>query len=189
MKRNRAFLIGINLLVIAAIDGAHAQPPQDAHDALSAQVAAPTTQLHEEVLRSWLDRVKIDGRDQARFVEIVFDYELGVARRRVYDAQDVLISDEVLSGQPRPTPDEIDEAFNTVRGDLEFDQLARSTNAVIDGGFLLREAAGKPCGPPARCLQVYMFSESGHEILQRPIVELNPSGRIVYRDYPPGGKD
>ncbi len=135
--------------------------------------------------RSWLDRVKIDGRDEARLVEIVFDYELGAARRRVYDAQDWLISDEVLAGQPRATSAEIAEAFDTVRRDPELGQLARSANAIIDGGFLLREAEGNPCGPPARCLQVYLFTEDGHEELRRPIVDMNPRARIVYRDYQP----
>ncbi len=144
---------------------------------------------HEEVLRSWQDHVKIDGRDQPRFVEIVFDYELGVARRRVYDAQDGLISDEALAGQPRASTAEIAEAFDTVRRDPELGQMARSVNAILDGGFLLREAAGEPCGPPARCVQVYVLSESGHDELQRPIIELNPRGRIVYRDYQPGATD
>ncbi len=141
------------------------------------------------MLRTWLDRVKIDGRDEARLVEIVFDYELGAARRRTYDAQDWLISDEVLGGQPRATNDEITEAFDTVRRDPELGRLVRNANAIIDGGFLLREAVGEPCGPPARCLQVYILSESGHEELQRPIVDMNPRARIVYRDYQPDAPD
>ncbi len=189
MKHSNTFLIGIILPVTAAVYGILTQPQRDAHGALSEQLAAPATQRDETVLRSWLDRVKIDGRDQTRLVEIVFDYELGVARRRVYDAQDWLISDEVLAGQPRATTAEIDEAFDTVRRDPELGQLARSANAIIDGGFLLREAPGEPCGPPARCLQVYMFSEDGHEELRRPIVDLNPRGRIVYRDYNPSAPD
>ena len=189
MKHNRIFFIGIILPVAAAVYGVLAQPPRDAHGALSAQLAAPATQRHETVLRSWLDRVKIDGRDEARIVEIVFDYELGVARRRVYDAQDWLISDEVLAGQPRASSAEIAEAFDTVRRDPELGQLARSANAIIDGGFLLREAPGEPCGPPARCLQVYLFTEDGHEELRRPIVDMNPRARIVYRDYQPNPPD
>jgi hypothetical protein len=103
MKHSNTFLIGIILPVTAAVYGILTQPPRDAHGALSAQVAAPANQHDETVLRSWLDRVKIDGRDETRLVEIVFDYELGAARRRVYDAQDWLISDEVLAGQSRST--------------------------------------------------------------------------------------
>ena len=188
MKQSRARALatsGLALSLAAAVYGVLAQPPRDAHGALSAQVAAPATQRHEMVLRSWLDRVKIDGRDETRLVEIVFDYGLGAARRRVYDAQDWLISDEVLAGQPRATSAEIAEAFDTVRRDPELGQLARSANAIIDGGFLLREVEGMPCGPPARCLQVYLFSEDGHEELQRPIVDMNPRAQIVYRDYQP----
>ena len=189
MKRRITFLIGIILPVSAAVYGVLTQPSRDAHGALSEQAGAPATQRHEEVLRSWLDHVKIDGRDEARIVEIVFDYELGAARRRVYDAQDWLISDEVLAGQPRATSTEIAEAFDTVLRDPELGQLARSANAIIDGGFLLREAPGEPCGPPARCLQVYLFTEDGHEELQRPIVDMNPRARIVYRDYQPDPPD
>jgi hypothetical protein len=194
MKQSRAraqATSGLALLLAAAVYGVLAQPPRDAHGALSEQeqVGAPANGRHEAVLRSWLDRVKIDGRDETRIVEIVFDYELGAARRRVYDAQDWLISDEVLGGQPRATSAEIDEAFDTVLRDPELGQLARSANAIIDGGFLLREAPGEVCGPPARCLQVYMLSESGHEELQRPIVDLNPRARIVYRDYQPDAPD
>ncbi len=173
MKRSRARALavsGLALSLTAAGDGVLAQ-------------------RHEEVLRSWQDHVKIDGRDQPRFVEIVFDYELGVARRRVYDAQDGLISDEALAGQPRATTAEIAEAFDTVRRDPEIGQMARSVNAIFDGGFLLREAAGEPCGPPARCVQVFILSESGHEEYQHPIIDLNPSGRIVYRDYTPRTAD
>jgi hypothetical protein len=192
MKQSRARALatsGLALSLAAAVDGVHAQPLSDEHDALSAQVAAPATQHQEALLRSWQDHVKIDGRDEARFVEIVFDYGLGVARRRVYDAQDSLISDEVLAGQPRPSIAEMDEAVDTVLRDPELGPLARSVNAIIDGGFSLRETAGKPCAPPARCLQVYLLSESGHEEHRRPIVDMNPQARIVYRDYSPNAKD
>jgi hypothetical protein len=192
MKQSRARALatsGLALSLAAAVYGVLTQPPRDAHGAPSAQLGPPATRRHEAVLRSWLDSVKIDGRDEARLVEIVFDHELGAARRRTYDAQDWLISDEVLAGQPRPTNAEIAEAFDTVRRDPELGQLARSANAIIDGGFLLREAPGEPCGPPARCLQVYMFSEDGHEELRRPIVDMSPRARIVYRDYQPSAPD
>jgi hypothetical protein len=183
VKSSTTISIGIKLLapamLVAAVVGV-----------VSAQQAAPGTQRHEEIVRSWQDRVKIDGRDQLRRVEIVFDYELGVARRRTYTAQDWLISDEVLAAQPRASTAEIAEAFDAVHRDPELGQLARSVNAIIDGGFLLHEAAGKPCAaPPARCVQVYMLSESGHEEHRRPIVDLTPRGQIVYRDYSPSAAD
>ncbi len=189
MKYNSRFFIGIVLPVAAAVYGVLTQPPRDAHGAPSTQAAAPGTPHQEELLRSWLDHVKIDGNDQARLVEIVFDYELGAARRRVYDAQDWLISDEVLAAQPRATSTELAEAFDTVRRDPEIGQLVRTADAFIDGGFLLREAPGELCGPPARCVQVYVIAESNHDELQRPIVDMNPQARIVYRDYQPSATD
>ena len=100
MKKSRARALavsGLALSFVAAHDGVLAQPPGDAQGAPSAQAAAQGTRRHEEVLRSWLDRVKIDGHEEQRFVEIVFDYESGIASRRVYDAQDSLIYDEVLA--------------------------------------------------------------------------------------------
>ncbi len=136
MKQSRARALatsGLALSLAAAVYGVLAQPPRDAHGALSEQVADPASRRHEAVLRSWLDRVKIDGRDEARLVEIVFDYELGAARRRVYDAQDWLISDEMLAGQPRASSAEIDEAFDTVRRDPEIGQLIRFSSPMQTG--------------------------------------------------------
>jgi hypothetical protein len=135
------------------------------------------------VLRTWEDRVKIDGRDQLRRVEIIFDYDSGVARRRVYDLQDQLLSDEVLPDQPRPTRDEVAQAFDMVRRDPELGGLARRVNAKFDGGFLLPEAADLPCGQPARCLQVFMLSESRRELQRRSVVDVGSRDRIAHRDY------
>jgi hypothetical protein len=195
VKRSSSFLFGIALVVpailTASVDGALAQSPADASGADAAQVAAPAIRHHGELLlRSWQDEVKIDGSDHLRRVEIVYDYGLGKARRRVYDAQDLLISDEVLAEQPRPNPAEIEEAFNTVRRDPELGRLARSLNAQFDGGFLVREPEGKPCGPPTRCVQVHMLSESRRKMHHRSAVDLSHGrGRIAHRDYEPTATD
>jgi hypothetical protein len=195
VNRSSTFLTGIILvipaLLIASVDGARAQPPGDAPGDDSAQVAAPATRHSGELLlRSWQDEVKIDGSDHLRRVEIAYDYGLGKARRRTYDAQDQLISDEVLAEQPRPNPAEIEEAFNTVRRDPELGQLARSLNAQLDGGFLVREPEGKPCGPPTRCVQVHMLSESRRKMHHRSAVDLSHGrGRIAHRDYEPTATD
>ena len=184
MKRSRAgalAVFGLALSLTAAIDGALAQPPHDALGARPPQ-AAPRAQ---EVLRSWQDRVKIDGRDELRSVEIVFDYSAGEARRRVFDAAGQLLSEEVLANQPRPTPSEIAEAIDTVRRDPELGRLARDERATFNGGFLLIEREGEPCGPPARCLQILMLSESHWELLRRPVVDVRQRGRIAHRNYVP----
>jgi hypothetical protein len=169
------------LLVAGAVGAVFAQPSADAPGTLPAQAARAAQR--EELLRSWQDRVKIDGRDELRRVEIVFDYEAGVARRRVYDVQDQLLSDEVLADQPRPTRAEIAKAFDTVRRDPELGRLARDVNAKFDGGFLLPEGAESPCGPPARCLQVFMLSESRRELHRRSVVDVGKRGQIAHRSY------
>ena len=155
MKRSGTSHVGVVLLVSVALGGgvesALAQPPGEAPGLASTPAPVQAAQHHKIVLRSWQDRVKLDGRDQDRRIEIVFDYESGLTRRLVYDARDRLISEEALAEQPRATPAEIEKAFDTVRRDPELGRLARQSDIVVDGGFLLREAPGKPCGPTTRC--------------------------------------
>ncbi len=140
------------------------------------------TDIH--VVRSWRDTVKIRGRDEPRTVEIVFDRGAGVARRRVYNADGALVSDEELAHQPQPSAEEIADAVATVRRDPELGSLLRRNRAVLDGGFLLREAEGEPCGPRSRCLQVFMLSESRRDLLRRSAIDLSRE-RIAHRDLLP----
>jgi hypothetical protein len=140
------------------------------------------------VVRSWRDTVKIRGRDEPRSVEIVFDSGAGVARRRIYDAAGDLVSDEELADQPQPSSEEIARAFSKVRNDRELGSVLRRNRAVLEGGFLLREAEGEPCGPRSRCLQVFMLSESRWELLRRSAIDLRTE-RIAYPDLAPGHVD
>jgi len=140
------------------------------------------------VVRSWRDTVKIRGRDEPRRVEIVFDHGAGVARRRIYDADDHLVSEEELADPPQPSSEEIAQAFAKVRKDPELGSLLRRNRAVLDGGFLLREAEGEPCGPGSRCIQVFMLSESRWDLHRRSVVDLR-RGRIAHPNLPPGHVD
>jgi hypothetical protein len=192
MKRRQTRALALSVLVLslaAAAEDVRAQSPRDLPGAPSTQPADPAAQRHQVVLRSWQDRVKIDGHDHPRQFEIVYDYQSGEARRRVYDAQGQLVFDEVIAEQPRATDAELAKAFDTVRRDPEFGRLARDLNAQIDGGFLLHEAAGKPCGPRTRCVQVFILSESRRELHRRPVVDVGERGRIAHRDYKPSAAD
>lgn len=140
------------------------------------------------VVRSWRDTVKIEGRDEPRTVEIVFDSDAGVARRRIFDADGDLVSDEELAEQPQPSSEEVAKAFAKVRQDPELGSLLRDQRAVLDGGFLLREAEGEPCGPRSRCVQVFMLSESRWDLLRRSAIDLRRE-RIAHRDLPAGHED
>jgi len=192
MKRSRARALavsGLALSLAAGVDGARAQPPSDPPGAGSAPVAVPANDRHEVMLRSWQDHVKIDGRDEPRRFEISFNYRLRETRRRIYDAQDRLISDEALAAQPQATDAEIAKAIDAVRRDPELGQLARNTNAVLNGGFLLHEASGKPCGPGTRCVQIFLLTDHTRERPQCAVVDLSEPGRIAHRNYDPDAKD
>jgi hypothetical protein len=192
MKRSRARALavsGLALSLAAGVDGAHAQPPSDPPGAGSAPAAVPANDRHEVLLRSWQDHVKINGRDEPRRFEISFDYRLRETRRRIYDAQDRLISDETLAAQPQATATEIAKAIDTVRRDPELGQMARNSNAVLDGGFLLHESPGKPCGPGTRCVQVFLLTDHDRERPRCSVVDVSERGRIAHRDYDPDAKD
>lgn len=136
------------------------------------------------LLRTWRDTVKLDGRDEPRSVEIVYDYEAGVARRRIYAADGALVADQPLADQPQPSREEIAEAVALIRADAELGKLARSVGAIFDGGFLLREAAGEPCGPGSRCLQIFMLSQSRFGLHRRSAVDMRKEV-IAHRRYRP----
>lgn len=176
------------LLIGGAVGVLRAQPPRNPRS-LPPQAADSALGKRVELLRTWQDRVKIEGRDELRRVEIVFDYAAGEARRRVFDDAGELLSDEVLAEQPRPSVAEIDAAFDTVLRDPQLGELARSANARFDGGFLLPEVEGEPCAPPARCLQVFMLSESRRQLLRRSVVDVGRRGRIAHRSYEPRAAD
>jgi hypothetical protein len=174
---------GLALLLLATAVGILRAQPVGPPRSLPPQAAASALGRQIEVIRGWQDRVKIDGRDELRSVEIVFDYAVGETRRRVFDAAGQLLSEEVLANQPRPTRAEIEAAFDTIRRDPELGRQARSVNAKFDGGFLLAEVPGEPCGPPARCLQVFVLSESRRELHRRSVVDVGRRGRIAHREY------
>jgi hypothetical protein len=141
-----------------------------------------------QVVRSWRDTVKIQGRDEPRSVEVVYDRGAGVARRRIYDAAGTLVSDVELADQPQPSSEEVSRAFAKVRRDPDLGNVLRVNRAVLDGGFLLRETEGEPCGPDTRCLQVFMLSESRGDLLGRSLIDARQE-RIVHRNLPPGRAD
>ncbi len=136
------------------------------------------------VIRAWDESVGHGPGAPKHRVEIILDTQHGVLRQRVLDESGRLVSDRNVDGHPRPSPEEIREAFDLIRRDREFGPLLKRSRGHLDGGFLLAEAAGDPCGPGSRCLQVFLLSESRLELIRRAVVDLIP-GRIAYRDYSP----
>ncbi len=163
----------VAVLVFAPIHAASTQP---------ARSVSPTSSGAERLLRSWQDTVKIHGRDQARTIEVVYDSVAGVALRRTYDADGSLLFEQPLASQPQPSREEIEEAFAMVRNDEALGALARMADAQIDGGFILDEAEGEPCGRGTRCIQVFMLSQSRWGLLRHSAVDMR-NQRIAHRSY------
>lgn len=132
------------------------------------------------VLRTWDDSVKLEGHDVYRRVEIVFDYARGEAFQRTYDAGGQLL-DEHQAPTPRPSQEELAEALAIVNGDLELAPRIRTDQLRLEGGFTLREPAGKPCAQGSRCLQIFATKPQGEAPSFRAVVDL-VSGQVIYRD-------
>lgn len=175
MRPAAALLCATGLLAMGA--AVHAQ---DAVLGASVAKAEPRVRL----LQEYRDSVKVDGRDETRVVRIYFDYSAGTTRQTVQDAHGAVIEDKIVNGQPRPTDEEIAEAIAMVRGDRILGGMLARVKAVPDGGFLLQEPAGKPCGPRTRCLQVFWLSPDRVGLVRHTVVDL-VSQAIVYRAYHP----
>lgn len=144
------------------------------------------------VIRSWPEDVRVGNGTQPARVEILFDYTAGVSIERVVLLAQGKAPERELSsktnrpghGDPRPSEEEIAEAFATVRADREIAKVIRVTNAILDGGFQIFEPAGKPCGPGSRCLEVQLMTDNRLGFIRNVIVDLTKQA-IVYRTYMP----
>jgi hypothetical protein len=137
------------------------------------------------LLRSWTDTIKLDGGGELpRRVDIVFDYTKGIALERSYDGSGRLTQERTLEGPPQPSAEEIAEAFGIVRADPELGRILERTQAVLEGGFLLEEGEGQPCGPRTRCLQVQLLGPTRLGLVRYAVVDLVKRA-IVYPTYTP----
>lgn len=154
--------------------------PADAH----AQEARTDT----EVIRSWQEPVKLDGRTETRRVEVAFDYAQGATLRRTYDATGALVRTETVDGQPQPSEAEIAEATAIIEADPELAPLLARSRATIEGGFTYSaEGFDQPlaeCSPSTRCLQFDLVAPSRTESVRFVVVDL-ATRRVVERDLFP----
>ncbi len=149
-----------------------------------AAFAAGTPTPHRvRVLRSWDDYSKVGEKRIPRRVEIVYDYTDGVARQVTRDAAGAVLASRVVHGAV-PSREEFAEAASLVRADPEIGIVVSRTRAVFEGGFLLTEPAGQPCGPHTRCIQIMLFSENRLGIVRRVVVDLVKQ-HITYPVYVP----
>ena len=174
-RRMGPALLAIGLLAAAA--AARAQLPQP-------EVTATSRPLR--LLRSWEETVKgVGGREVARRVDVIFDYDKGVALEEYFDTAGRRTGGRYIKHiLPAPSREEIDEAFDMVRSDAGMRKRMKSLGTELTGGFLVEEPRGKPCGPGTRCLLVIITSHDQASIIQRSVVDL--VGRtIVYRNFEP----
>jgi hypothetical protein len=118
-------------------------------------------------------------------VQVVFDYGNGWAREDSFDTRGVLRSSrKIVRGLPAPSPEEIAEAFEIARTDPKLASIFSRFGVALDGGFVLEEDAGMPCGPGTRCLQVLLMSSDRAGVIRRVVVDLVPRS-LAYSVYLP----
>ena len=110
----------------------------------------------------------------------------------VYDEDGALLERRPGPRVPTPSREEIDVAIGIVTNDPVLGQIIGDLQAYVDGGFILDEEAGRPCGPRTRCLQIFAFRRGAGEVpLFRAVVDLtkDSASAIVYRDsWDQGGR-
>ena len=137
------------------------------------------------VLRSWPETVSVGDTTVKGRVELVFDYDQGLAFEQILDEQGQLVERRPGPRVPTPAREEIDAAIDIVSNDPTLGAIIEAHRAYVDGGFILDEGSGKPCGPRSRCLQIFAFRVDAGEVpLFRAVVDLTkaPDQSIVYRD-------
>ena len=164
--------------------------------AASACAAFLTAQTSREVtatsrplrlLRSWEETVKLPGGTETpRRVELLFDYRKGVGYEKYSTLDGEALGRKTLGpGHPAPSRVEIDEAFQIVRDDPEFARVFQRFQVVFEGGFLLTEERGRPCGPGSRCLRVFLLYSDRAGTIRQVVVDLVKQ-RVADDDFAPG---
>jgi hypothetical protein len=139
------------------------------------------------LIRSWEETVKLPGGGESpRRVQVLFDYEKGVGYEEYSTSEGNAVSRQTLGfGHPAPSQVEIEEAFEIVRDDPEFARIFKRFRVVFEGGFILTEAKGRPCGPGSRCLRVFLLSSDRAGTIRQVVVDLVKQ-RVAYDDFAPG---
>lgn len=156
----------------------------------SAQAPREVTETSRplRLIRSWEDTVKTPGGGETpRRVEVLFDYDKGVGYEAYSTLDGAPLGRKALGpGHPAPSQAEIDEAFRIVRDDPEFALIFRRFKVVFEGGFILLEGRGAPCGPGSRCLRVFLLSSDRAGTIRQVVVDLVRQS-VAYDDFAPGG--
>jgi len=175
-RASTSVLTGAAVLLCVAAIRAETPPPSE----------VTRTSRPVRLLRSWEETVKLPGdREYPRKVEIVFDYSQGYAfELTVNSAGQVVKREKLGAGHPAPSREEIDEAFQIVRHEADYQRIFQRFNVVLEGGFVLLETPDKRCGPGTRCLRVFLLSSDRAGTIRQAVVDL-VKREVVYPDFVP----
>jgi hypothetical protein len=144
-----------------------------------------TTSRPVRLLRTWYDSIKTPEGDVPRRVDMLYDYGKAAAFERVYTLDGQLLTNRrIVVNPPTPSQEEIAEAFEIVRADAEFSRAIQRFSADLEGGFLIEEGRGTPCGPGARCLLIKIVSPDHSGLIRNMGVDLVKRS-IPYRMFVP----
>lgn len=153
--------------------------------AASAQSSVTASTRPVRLLRTWYDSIKTPAGDQQRRVEVLYDYDQALAFERTYTLDGQLIASRRLdSNPPAPSQEEIQEAFDIVRADVELARILERFSADLEGGFLIEERPGTACGPGGRCLLIQVLSPDHSGLIRAVAVDLVKQS-IPYRTFVP----
>jgi hypothetical protein len=151
-----------------------------------AQPEVTATSRPVRLLRSWEETVKgAEGQEGARRVDVLFDYDRGVGYEAFSTLAGIPMGRKTLgAGQPAPSQEEIEEAYGVVRADPEFERIFKRFRVVFEGGFILTEERGRPCGAGSRCLRVFLLSSDRAGTIRQVVVDLVRQ-KVAYDDFTP----
>jgi hypothetical protein len=110
----------------------------------------------------------VSGQSRSIVTVILFDHTALETRRVSIDAvTNVLIADEVVSGHPQRSPEELEEASAIIRQDEALGQLL-DQGAVLDGGFIVDD----PVGSRRRMIQFKLVSGDRRALLRTITIDL-----------------
>jgi hypothetical protein len=183
----------VSLLAALAVSALAAGQPADNSRTGGALPPDRVTRTSRPVrlLRSWEEPVKTDSDVEPRRVDVIVDYGSGHAWERFTSTSGQPLGQMPIAvGSPRPSPEEIAEAFQLVRRAPELAlTFKRYPSLVLEGGFILQEPPGSPCDPQTRCLHVFLLSPDRAGLIRRVVVDLS-NLRLAYKIYtPPPGRN
>ena len=175
-----ALAVGASLLAATA--------PAEQAAAVRATQSVTRTSRPIRLLRTWQEPLKdAAGRQYVRRVELVFDYQKGYAQENYYTLSgrpDGIR--RIKQAQPQPSAEEIAEAQELILRDRELARIVERRSAGFNGGFLLEEARGMPCGPGSRCIQMQLLTPDHLGLIRWTVVDLVRQ-RVAYPVYIPKG--